>query len=174
MGNLAADIESWDKKKVQVIIGIYQTYCARIDFADDLLRLLEKSISTYEQGVTWLIKHHVEQGGMLAKRQVSTLLRKILPNLDHWEAKLHVFQILPLIVIPTSCASIVFNTAMINCSTNKVFLRAWCFQAMAEACRVDQRYTQQVNSICQRAIKTESAAVRARIKMVLLRLNQDT
>ncbi|MEL7121830.1 MAG: hypothetical protein AAFO07_20450, partial [Bacteroidota bacterium] len=127
--DLILELQEWDGKHVDYLIDIYDNYSNQDVFFDQLLEI--STIQVLQTATTWLIKHHYDQKQSLNQHQIDNLLG-ISTELVHWEAQLHVLQLLPKVKISETILPIV-DEFVNNClESKKKFVRAWAYQGFYE------------------------------------------
>lgn len=169
MSSLQIALSKWDQKQAVYITDVYKRFNKEPAFVDDLL-----SFSIHpelERGGTWLIKHHLEQGGVLADNQLQQLAT-ISPGLRHWEARLHALQVWAVVDIPLHLSEPVYAFAEVNRQHEKPFVRAWAFESLCKAAVVNAKFRKKVLDNSRLALETEMASVRSKLKKVISRLEK--
>ncbi len=168
--NLLDGLKKWDGKHIKYLTKLYQTNSGDPSFPENLVAIIinEKDL---QKTATWLIKHHYDNGQTLSPLLIEKLL-KVCGNVDNWEAKLHLLQLLPHFKLThnTLLSTENFVRACLN-DSNK-FVRAWTYNGLYELTKYIPELKTEVEFLCQRALETESAAVQARVRKILLELNR--
>ncbi|MCP3689410.1 MAG: hypothetical protein GY784_13450 [Gammaproteobacteria bacterium] len=162
--NIEQEIAAWDGKSADFIKQVYQSHHKQPGFTDSIVRLL--SNAGYQKGASWLLKAYVESGSNLEQEQVKTI-SALLPELQHWETKLHILQSLPFIPVgETERISIeIFLRASLT-DYNK-FVRAWAYNGFYELAKQYPAYQEEVIQFLQMAMRDEAASVKARIRNIM-------
>ena len=88
------EIASWDGKSASDIGAIYSRHSDDDTF---VLKLIEFSLQTdLQKGATWLLKRYLENNRKLTASEIAALFKR-LPELEQWEAKLHMLQCIPYV-----------------------------------------------------------------------------
>ena len=166
---LLDEIASWDNKSAAALQSTYERHSDEEDF---LATLLEHIADVeLQRAATWLLKRHLETGNSLSlggsRVGGSRVILGALSDQEHWESKLHILQCLPYLDIDED-QSADLERFLDSCleSDNK-FLRAWAYNGFNELSLRFPRYREEVNLMLARAVESEAASVRARIRNIL-------
>lgn len=158
------DIAQWDGKSAADIDTVYQRHCRRAEFARTLIKLLKPESA--QKGATWLLKKYLDSGGELQQRDIDRVY-KLLPDLVHWESKLHMLQAMPFMPIQETALDTV-ETFLRQClAGDNKFVRAWAYGGFYELARQHPQYTAQTRQLFAMAMKDEAASVKARIRNLI-------
>ncbi|WP_448250481.1 hypothetical protein [Thalassotalea agariperforans] len=91
--HIEKEIKEWDGKSSADIKTIYNSYNSEPNFANTITSL--SLTQACEKGGTWLLKAWLECGNNLEQQLVEKIYGS-LEQLEHWEAKLHILQSIPL------------------------------------------------------------------------------
>jgi len=155
---------SWDGKSATALQSTYERHSDDEDF---LATILEHIADVeLQRAATWLLKRHLEAGNSLSPGDSRAILG-VLSDQEHWESRLHLLQCLPYLDIPED-QSAGLEQFLDSCleSDNK-FLRAWAYNGFNELALRLPSYRDEVNLMLARAVESEAASVRARIRNIL-------
>ena len=98
MSDFADAISPWDGKTTSWLANVHDRFVGNSRYPDDLLDAICNVPN--QRAATWLIKHHLEQGGVINTRALSDILsdqgvRAGILSDPH--SHLHLLQIMPLI-----------------------------------------------------------------------------
>ncbi len=161
---LLEEIASWDGKSATALQSTHERHSDDEDF---LATILEHIADVeLQRAATWLLKRHLEAGNSLSPGDSRAILG-VLSDQEHWESRLHLLQCLPYLDIPED-QSTGLEQFLDSCleSDNK-FLRAWAYNGFNELSLRFPRYREEVNLMLARAVESEAASVRARIRNIL-------
>lgn len=154
----------WDGKSAEFLRDAYERFSPEESFVDDALFLTcEPKLQT---SATWLIKHHLEQGGSLSAKQRTKLFRS-LKSLQDWESKLHVLQCLPTLKLTKRQAEQTIDFLRACTEDSNKFVRAWAFGGMHVLSEQHGEYREEAEQKIAWASENEAPSVRARIRQVL-------
>ncbi len=121
---------SWDGIHVQYLSEFYQAQ-------DDYKLFFSEWVEIYvvypehQKAITWLIKHHYKQRQSVAQDILSVLF--LMSNeVDSWEARLHLLQIMPYIFIPREVYPQVEAFVRSCLETSRTFVGAWSTRAFTK------------------------------------------
>jgi hypothetical protein len=165
MARLSNDIAAWDGKALPPIEGMYARHHASPRFLADTIALFGDQ--TCDRGATWLVKRHIENGHAVS----AALTRKIvaqLKRLDHWEAKLHVLQILPSLPVAAKDAEEVAAWVRGCLTDDATFVRAWAYNGLHALAAQHSAYQAEARTTLPAALRQDQpASVKVRIRKAL-------
>ncbi len=162
--SLEQEILSWDGKSSSDIESVYARHCKSDSFGSKMVGFSRKL--KLQKGATWLLKHHLEGGQKLEANECAALFM-LLPELEHWESKLHILQCLPYIKIDKAAKKNV-EVFLRNCliEDNK-FVRAWAYNGFYEISLQYPEYKEETKQIFDMAMRAEASSVIARIRNIM-------
>ena len=164
MMSIEQELKRWDGKSSNDIGDIYNRYCEEDNFVTTLIELAGHK--AFENGATWLLKHHLENKHKLTIALVSAVF-KIAPALDAWEAKLHMLQSICYLPIGEADKKNV-ESFLRSClmDTNK-FVRAWAYNGFYEISVQYPEYKAETKAFFEMALRDEAPSVKARIRNIM-------
>ena len=168
--DLLSKLRQWDGVRVEYLKELYIANSSSIDFFDKLVTICVNE-QTLENAATWLIKHHYDNGRTLPEFLTERLLAGC-KNLKNWEAKLHVLQIIPHVTLSEKSTIIIDEFVRECLADNNKFVRAWAYNGFYVLTKYIPELKTELELICQRAMETESAAVKSRVRKIILALNK--
>jgi hypothetical protein len=157
-------IRRWNVKASESIDDLYFSLVDQPDFEDRLISALAGDEEVH-RGATWLLKHHLEHKNQLSGDQVSLIFSQ-LESLKNWEAKLHILECLPYLVIPENHRNGVEKFVRSCLLEINKFVRAWAYNAMYElACQYPELQPE-AEVIFEAASGDEAASVKARVRNI--------
>lgn len=157
-------IAKWDGKSSSVIAQVYHDYHKEKAFSGSLIGLTNQAF--LQKGATWLVKKYLESSEELSANETNNFF-DLLAKLEHWEAKLHVLQCLPfLIITETNKAKLEGFLRQTLLSDNK-FVRAWSYGGFYELAAQHKGYEDEVTQLLEYALKTEAPSVKARVRKLV-------
>lgn len=167
--NLIDKLKAWDGVHIEYLTDLYNTDKTNADFLGNLVTICINE-QDLQKTATWLIKHHYDSGQVLPKPLIKKLLTAC-NNVKIWEAKLHLLQLLQHFELTEKTIIITENFAR-NCMTdNNKFVRAWAYNGLYELTKYIPELKTELEFICQRAMETESASIKSKVKKILLNLS---
>lgn len=161
---LSEEIGSWDGKSAASLQSTYERHRDEADFISKILVHVAGVES--QRAATWLLKKHLEAGNSLSAAECRTVFG-FLSDQDHWESKLHILQCLPYLDIQEDDCVGLENFLDACIKSEKKFVRAWAYNGFNELSMRFPRYRDMVDGMLARAIESEAASVRARIRNIL-------
>lgn len=167
---LADDIASWDAKDATHIKRVYAKHHEQRGFHASLLALFPSA--EHQDGATWLFKHAIDEGDLVAESidpEHTETMCAALDDLVTWPAQLHALQILSVVPIPKPCAPRAESFARACMSSRKTFVRAWSYSALLAATRHDLKKHKETIKLLENTLCDVStpASVKARIRNTL-------
>ena len=162
--DIAATLRSYDGKRVAPFRAVAEAVReAPASAVPELLDLAASDEAALQTGATWVVKHLAERGaaptGDGAVRVVRLLGLPLAPD-----AILHLLQTLPHIEIPAAHAASLRRTLLALIESRRVFIRAWAYNGLGVLAAHDPALRAEVERLFERAARTETAAVRVRIR----------
>lgn len=175
MKDLKRRLAQCDHRSADDLKEIYESFKNQKSFNADTAQetlihlLLEPELQI---GSSWLLKHGWEQKDFVPSATHSKSLIKLLPQLNHWEAKLHILQsvsYLPLdkSIITTANQKRLYAFLQNNLAEENKFLRAWTYHGFYELAQNHPQYTDEVKQLFRRAMLDEAASVKARLRNII-------
>lgn len=169
--DLFAALSQWDGKSASAITAIYDRFCAKEGFVDDLIELIANR--DVEVGASWLLKHHCEKQEVKLSGPRSAKYHSSFAGLSHWEARLHVLQCMEMIPVPASQKTEIHAFLTRCVGSDAKFVRAWAYNGMARLAVLFPELRAQTHETLITAHETENAgSIRVRIRKALQLLDQ--
>lgn len=166
--DLEIKILSCDGKSAHTMADIFKVHHHDINFIDILVKLLE--VPESQICVTWLLKAYVENGQVISARHSSVIIEQ-LNTLSDWEAKLHILQCMPDLIIQESNKSTVEQFLRSTLKDKNKFLRAWSYNGFFVLARQFPEYEKETRQLFDLARQNEAASVKARIRSIMAHNN---
>jgi hypothetical protein len=135
------------------------------DLLFHLIELAESSEPNVQRAATALLKRYQERGTTFDADQVARLL-ELLPSARHWEATLHLLQMLAHLTIPPSQAESLCDSLRGLSRHRNAFVRAWAYGGLHRLATLYPEYLSEVSPLLDRAAQEEAASVRARLRQL--------
>ena len=116
-----------------------------------------------QSAATWLLKRFAEAGVTLNDSQGARLLQ-VLKRDSHWEAKLHVLQMLDRLSVPQEERGTAMEQAVAQTEESNRLIRAWSYHGIAVVADGHQQYRLEAQTWLSHGETDEAASVRARIR----------
>lgn len=142
----------------------FQLEFRKDNFLDNVIGLITEV--EFEQANTWLLKRYIEEGNKLPTEKQLRIL-DLLSSVVHWEARLHLLQILSHLTIPKSKSSKTRDVLLKLIQENNKFIRAWAYNGLYHLQTCQPEYKTEVISLLNRVYQNEAPSVKARIRNIL-------
>ena len=154
-----------DANSTDEMLTIYSHFSTEKKFESDLIECLARN--DLEESASWILKHHLEQGFMLASKFESMVIKAFF-NMDHWEARLHILQILPLVQIAYEQTEDLWHHVEKQTRDKNKLIRAWSYNGLHAIATQHSNYKDKATHYLKKALDEESAAsVLVRIKKIM-------
>lgn len=162
--DIAATLRSYDGKRV----APFRTVAEAVRDAPEstvgqLVELAAADEMELQVGATWVLKHLAERGtapgGASGETLLSLLGRPIAPD-----AVLHILQTLPHMHIDAAGLGGLRDALLTLIGSKRAFLRAWAYNGLGVLAARDPSLRSEVQRLFDQAVKTDSAAVKVRIR----------
>jgi len=164
-------LNRWDGNQTGELISLYNEFFENKKFWEVLVDMLPGSVLT-QRAVTWIIKHHFDQGEVLNVR----LSKKVLLSaniLEDNEARLHILQMFSHLDLKL-VHFLKLDEFVTKCrSCEHKFVRAWAHFGFFELSNYYPELRSEVIVVCKRALETETASVQASARRVLRKMNEE-
>ena len=130
-----------------------------------LLRLAESEEPRTQIAATALLKRYRERSIIFEERVVTRLL-DLLSSPSHWEATLHLLQMLAHLPIASGHTEALCDLARDLLRHRNTFVRAWAYSALHHLAALYPEYRSDVSPLLDRAAQVEAASVRARLRQL--------
>jgi hypothetical protein len=162
---LKRQLEDWDGKHVEYLKSVYLDHSASESFFDQLIDW-SNADPDLQTACTWLIKHHYNEKESLTASQVRSLLQ-IGDQMKHWEAQLHVLQLIPMMDIDAAMAETTEPFVRQSLSAENKFVKAAAYEAYFEIVKQVPELKTEFRLLCEEAYEKESASVRVKLRRIL-------
>jgi hypothetical protein len=168
--DLKSKLKLWDGIHIEYLKELYEVNSSSLDFFENLVTICVNE-QDLQKTTTWLIKHHYDNGQTLPESITERLLTTC-KNVENWEAKLHLLQLLPHFNL-TKKSIITTDHFTRECLIdNNKFVRAWAYNGLYELTKYIPELITELEFICQRAMQTESAAIKSKVRKIILAVNK--
>ena len=142
-------------------------------FVNQLVLLIAPGEPKLQIKATGLLKRLAESGTKFTTQQLVAIFDS-LAEVTHWEAKLHLCQMLQHVkILNGSETKVVWFLERCLSEENK-FLRAWAYNGFYELAKQHHEYYDYALEQLERAQKEKSAAVKARVRNISKAMNSIT
>jgi len=162
--DIAATLRSYDGKRVAPFRAVAEAVRDAPESAvDELVDLAAAAETELQVGATWVLKHLAERGTAPRARNAAAILslleRPLAPD-----AVLHLLQTIPYMEIEAAQHGALRRTLLQLITSKRTFIRAWAYNGLGVLAARDPSLRSEVGRLFDRAAKTETAAVKARIR----------
>lgn len=160
-----------DQPSVDDLERLYRQFGQEAEFENELITGLQTH-PELQNALTWLLKHHLEQGAELSPETLNAWIR-LAPDLREWPAKLHVLQSLPRDLLLPEHLEHLFPWLDQEIQSPNKFIRAWAYNGLAIAAKTVPELMPEVKERFLLALEEEAASVQARIRRAMVELKLD-
>ena len=169
--DIAATLRSYDGKRVAPFRTVADALSQRPDRGEDavgeLVALAASDETALQTGATWVLKYLAERHLALRDDEAVALLRLLRRPLAP-DALLHLLQTLPHMDLPADLGAgneAALHRALLRLvESDRVFVRAWAYNGLGLLAARNPALRDEVEGLFSRAEKTETAAVKVRIR----------
>ena len=166
--DIVATLRRYDGKQVTPFREVAKAVQEAPDGAiRELLNLAASDEMALQVGATWVLKHLAEHGTALHGPQAEKFLRLLDIGPLASDALLHILQILPHIEIEAVQQGALRDALLSLIKSRHAFIRAWAYNGLGILAAQDPSLLHEVLTLFHHAAKSETAAVKARIRHAL-------
>lgn len=163
--NLREELKAFDGQSLTVLGEIEARHDTEIGYRNALTALASDKEPTIASGATWLIKHYLENDGLLTRFQIDQLL-SATPAMTDWKAQLHLCQTIHHLDLSEDEAIILIPWLDILMSHQRPFLRAWALDALCHLTRHHTGFAHIAIVALEAAENDHAPSVRARVRNI--------
>lgn len=156
----------YDGKHTDVLERIAADHPEGAPFVRALLSLAKDGDPRVRSAAIWLLRHRHRNGARFTPAQARAILRLLL-TADHWEPRLNLLQIVDTLPVAPADWTPLLKSLESFAQDDNGFVRAWAYSALHTHSRSDARRRARVDAMIAEAAKSETPAVRARLRQVL-------
>ncbi|WP_261841822.1 hypothetical protein [Aliamphritea ceti] len=163
--SLQTVIKTWDGNDTEALKTAYREYVEAPDFADQLIALL--AYGNCQPGASWLLKYGAERQTSpdLSAEQLADLLAQA-GQLQSWQSRLHLLQILPHIQIPAESVTVLEYWLRSGLQDSNKFVRAWSYGGFYLLSEQYPQYREEADAFIRIAMRDEVPSVKARLRQL--------
>ena len=161
--DLRALLDKFDGVHINSLEVIAESLAPEPPVLDALCELALGDESKLQSASTWLLKRFLEQGARLNGKQTTALLN-VLRGDGHWEAKLHILQMLGGLTIAADASHELWATLAARTKDNNKLIRAWSYHGLAVIADQHLAFRSKAIDWLAAGEEDEAASVRARIR----------
>ncbi|MCH9652185.1 MAG: hypothetical protein K0U98_28410 [Deltaproteobacteria bacterium] len=164
--NLQTALANWDGKSAGEIRSIHDRHRGEPGYPSLLIALM--AVEAFRTGATWLLKALLEGGAEISPGEIETIYDQ-LPELDHWEQKLHLLQCMEYLPIPDAQKRSVRRFLRESLESENKFVRAWAHNGYYHLAKQYPEFQGEAEGLFAKALRDEAPSVKARIRKVILK-----
>ncbi|MDJ0757668.1 MAG: hypothetical protein QNJ45_29305 [Ardenticatenaceae bacterium] len=162
--SLQQALTEWDDKSAADMRTVYSRHLDDDSFTAALIEHIAHE--PWQKGATWLLKRHLEEGNKLTPQEIEAVYH-LMPQLVHWETRLHILQCIPFMPIAAAEAEIVYVFLQESLRDKVKFVRAWAYGGFFELAAQHPVYAAEAQQLLDKALTEEAASVKARIRQIM-------
>ena len=167
---LIQDLEAWDGKHRDYLLKLYEKNITQANFFENLVEIYQQR-TDLQVVSSWLIKHQYDLKKTISQELIDQVL-EICNEVEHWEARLHILQLLPHWEIKEDLLLTVDDFVRKCLEDNNKFIRAWAFEGMFAVARYIPEYIPELKMLCQHALENESAAIKSKVRHIVKKIDK--
>ena len=163
--SVAAAIAAFDGKRTDILESIVSKVDATPEVLQSLCDLACSEESRIQSAASWLLRRYSQAGATLSPKQTEQLLR-VLTRDSHWEARLHVLQMMGDLALPQACIEKLWSTLAEQTNDDNKFIRAWSCHGLAVIADQHPLFQERALTLLAAGEHDQAASVRARIRRI--------
>lgn len=160
-------LRSYDGKRVDPFRAVAEALSREPGRGEEAIgRLVDLAASDemeLQVGATWVLKYLAEGGVVPREKEAAAMLRLLNRPLAP-DALLHLLQTLPHMDLPAGEGRALHRALLLLTESDRVFVRAWAYNGLGLLAARNPALHDEVEGLFSRAEKTETAAVKVRIR----------
>ena len=161
--DLFAELIECDLKTTSSIKRIYACFCEHENFITELFNLF--SCPDVEREATWLFKHHCENKAISLNSTECESFYSSAICLQHWEATLHVLQVMEYVKMPLRQSSAIYDFLQKCTEHENKMVRAWAYYGLAVfAVSFPEKKTEILATLTQVKELEAAASIKVRLR----------
>jgi len=163
--DLRQELSAFDGKALTVLGEIEARHDTEPGYRNALTSLASAQEPAIACGATWLIKHYLENDGLLTLYQIDQLL-SATPAMKDWKAQLHLCQSIRYLDLSDEETIILIPWLDLLMSHPRPFLRAWALDALWRITRQHPVFAH-IGIVALEAAEADTApSVQARLRTI--------
>ncbi len=162
---VAAAIAEYDGKASDSLASIAAQVDPSAAVLQGLCDLVCSDEARIQSASTWLLRRYVSAGAILSQMQSERALT-VLTRDCHWEARLHVLQMMGDLTLPSSRVEQLWSALIEQTTDVNKFIRAWSYHGLAVIADQHPPYRERALNLLAAAEQEAAASVRARIRRI--------
>ena len=161
--DLRKRLEAFDGVHTATLEAIFATVPSDPPVLSELCNLALSDERNMQSASTWLLKRFTEGGVRLSETQSEALLGLLMRE-SHWEAKLHVLQMMAALTLSAAAVPALWSTLIDMTSQANNLVRAWSYNGLAVLADRHWAYRAEAVELLERGAEDEASSIRARIR----------
>ena len=162
--DIASTLRRYDGKRVTPFRKVMDAVRdAPLSAIGELLDLAASDETTLQVGATWVLRYLAERGAALHGPQAEKLLHLLTQPIAP-DALLHILQTLPHMEVEPVQQGALQNALLALIKSRRAFIRAWAYNGLGILAARDPALRHDVLTLFDHAARSETAAVKARIR----------
>ena len=163
--SVAAAIAVFDGKGTDNLESVASQVDATPEVLQSLCDFTCSEESRIQSAASWLLRRYSQAGATLSSKQTEQLLR-VLTRDSHWEARLHVLQMMGDLALPQARPDKLWRALVEQTNDDNKFIRAWSCYGLAVIADQHPPYQERALTLLAAGEQNEAASVRARIRRI--------
>ena len=160
---LRDELLAYDGRAISILSEIIARYRNEPKFLDAVISLSADPEDYLADGATWIIKDHLDEGGVLTTSQTGKLVEQATKT-ERWAANLHICQSIQHLPISEKAAKELAPWLAPLMDHKRPFLRAWSMDAFNAIAKTHPEYEKKAKAAIKAGLEDSAASVRARAK----------
>ena len=162
---VAAAIAAYDGKRSDSLESVASQVDATPEVLQSLCDFTCSEESRIQSAASWLLRRYSQADATLSPKQTERLL-SVLTRDCHWEARLHVLQMMGDLALPLACVKKLWRALVEQTNDDNKFIRAWSCYGLAVIADQHPPYQERALTLLAAGEQNEAASVRARIRRI--------
>ncbi len=163
--NVSEELRQFDGKRIGPLEAVATQLLTCEGSVDELLTLSHRGDGKMQTAATWVLKWLGERHVRLSKSQTQEVIR-LLRSVTHWEARLHLLQLINGLEIPPRNGTSLHRILKENLNDDNKLIRAWSYNGLFVLGEQISSFRNQVGELLNKAQHDPAASVRARVRQI--------
>ncbi|GJL95595.1 MAG: hypothetical protein DHS20C05_20000 [Hyphococcus sp.] len=157
------ELLAFDGRAISILSQAIARHHDEPEFLDVIISLSADPEDYLADGATWIIKDHLDKGGVLTASQTNKFVSQAIKT-ESWAANLHVCQSVQHLSVSEKAAKELAPWLGILLEHKRPFLRAWSMDALSAIAKAHPEYEKKAKAAIKAGLEDSAASVRARAK----------
>ncbi len=163
--NVSEHLRQFDGKHIEPLEKLAAELLTRKGSVDELIVLSNSEDAKTQVAATWILKWLYKRQFLFSKSQVQELFL-LFRVVTHWEAKIHLLQILNGLDISSQNCGGLYRFLKEHLQDNNKLVRAWSYNGLFVLAEQHDRFRSEVEKLLNEAKRDAAASVRARVRKI--------